>query len=78
MSDEGRDSREVLFDELCQRQQYFLGLFSFAVVFLILQVPYLFVLESDSGLFVVATLNIVGSSAFAIGFGSVLYLCSDR
>lgn len=75
---EERRSRERLFDELCKRQRYFIGLFAFAVVFLILQIPYLFVVESGSSLQVIATLNVIGSSVFAIGFGSVLWLCKNR
>lgn len=72
------ESRQVFFDELCSRRHYFLGLFSFALIFLVLQFPYLVVLDADSGLFVIATLNVVGSGAFAVGFGSVLWVCRQR
>lgn len=75
---EARDSREVLFEALCDRRQYFLALFAFAVVFLVLQVPYLFVADPDSVSYVVATLNVIGSTAFAVGFGIVLWFCSQR
>ncbi|MEF8851130.1 MAG: hypothetical protein V5A28_01740 [Haloarculaceae archaeon] len=73
-----RDSREVLVEAVCERQQYFLALFSFAVVFFLLQAPYLFVADPNSALYVVATLNIIGTSVFAVTFGVVLWFCSQR
>ena len=73
-----RDSQEVLFEAICERQQYFLGLFSFAVVFFLLQVPYLFVADPDSTAYVVATLNVIGTSVFAVLFGLTLWFCSQR
>jgi hypothetical protein len=80
MSEEASDGDpwEVLVDELCSRRPYFLGLFAFSVVFLLLQVPYLFVADPDSTLYVLATLNVVGTTAFTLGFGSVLWLCARR
>lgn len=72
------ESRERLYEELCARQTHFLIVFTLAVVFLILQVPYLFVTEQDSTLFVVATMNVVGSTAFALLGGGVLWLCRKR
>lgn len=77
-SAEPSESRRVFFDELCARRHYFVGLFSFAVIFLLLQVPYLVILEPDSGMFVIATLNVVGSGVFIVGFGSVLWVCRQR
>jgi len=52
--------------ELCDRQHYFVVLFAFAVVFLLIQVPYLFVADSDSALYVVVAMNVAGSAAFAV------------
>jgi len=48
------------------------------VVFLLLQVPYLFVADTDSTLYVLATLNVVGTTAFTLGFGSILWLCARQ
>ena len=81
MSERGadsRDSKEVLIEAICERQQYFLALFSFAVVFFLLQAPYLFVADSDSVAYVVATLNVIGTSAFVVCFGLILWFCSQR
>lgn len=81
MSEESTDDEgpwELLVDELCQRRRYFVGLFAFAVAFLIVQLPYLFVVDSGSALYVIATLNVVGSAVFAVGFGSVLWVCKSR
>lgn len=74
----GQGSRERFVAELCARHRYFAVIFSFAVVFLLLQVPYLFVLEMDSGLAPVVVLNVVGSGAFTLGSGAVLWTCAQR
>jgi hypothetical protein len=80
MSEEGSDGDpwEVLVEELCARRPYFLGLFAFSTVFLLLQVPYLFVADPDSTLYVLATLNVLGTTVFTLGFGSILWLCARR
>lgn len=73
--EEGGDPREVFVEELCRRRQYFVVLFAFAVVFFLLQVPYIIVEEWGSTLHVLATLNVVGSGGFIVGCGSVMWLC---
>lgn len=90
MSDEGEaagadeekvpvgESGQVLIEAFCDRKQYILGLFAFAVVFLVLQVPYVFVLEPGSTLFVVSVMNVIGSTVFAAGFGAILWVCRQR
>jgi len=74
----GTDSRERLVTELCDRQHYFVVIFAFAVVFLLIQVPYLFVADSESALYVVVAMNVAGSAAFALGSGAVLRTCLRR
>jgi len=80
MSEEASDGDpwDVLVEELCARRPYFIGLFSFSVVFLLLQIPYLFVADPESTLYVLATLNVLGTTAFTLGFGSILWLCARR
>ncbi|WP_164471557.1 hypothetical protein [Halosimplex salinum] len=75
---DARESREVLAEALCARSRKILAVFTIAVVFLFLQLPYLVVVEQDSSLFVVAVLNVIGSSAFALASGSVLWFCRER
>lgn len=65
-------------EEFCDRMHYFVVIFVFAVVFLLIQVPYLFVADSESALYVVVTLNVTGCAAFAVGAGAVLRACSKR
>lgn len=72
------DRRDRLSEELCERRTQFVVVFSFGVLFLLLQVPYLAVTEPDSTLFAVATLNALGSSFFVVFGGSVLWLCRRR
>ncbi|WP_436924429.1 hypothetical protein [Halosimplex amylolyticum] len=80
MSDTAGDEsgREMAVEALCDQSRKILGVFTIAVVFLLIQVPYLFVVDQDSSLFVVATLNVIGSGAFAVASGSALWFCSQR
>lgn len=71
-------SRERLLQELCARHRYFAVIFSFAMVFLLLQIPYLFVLEGNAGIGPVVVLNALGSGAMVLGSGAVLVKCSRR
>lgn len=73
-----QSSRERFVQELCARHRYFAVIFSFSLVFLLLQVPYLFVIDMDAGITVVVVLNVIGSGAFALGSGAVLWKCSRR
>lgn len=75
---ETSDSRERFLEALCARRQQFVVVFAFALVFLLVQVPYLFVSDGDSALYVVAWLNVVGSTVFALGSGGVLWVCTRR
>lgn len=77
-AESNNEAWDVLVEELCARRPYFLGLFSFAVVFLLLQIPYLFVADPNSTLYAIGVLNVVGTTAFVFGFGSVLWLCRGR
>lgn len=72
------ESRERLYEELCARRFPFVMVFSFAVLFLLLQVPYLFVVDRESTLFVVSVLNVVGATGFAALSGGILWFCDRR
>lgn len=73
-----KSGRELAAEALCDQSRKILGVFTIAVVFLFIQIPYLFVVEPGSSLFVVATLNIVGSTAFAITSAGALWFCKNR
>lgn len=77
-SAEEKSGRELAAEALCDQSRKILGVFTIAVVFLLVQIPYLFTVDPNSSLFVVATLNILGSSAFAIAGGSALWYCKNR
>lgn len=75
---EEKSGREMAAEALCDQSRKVLGVFTIAVVFLLLQVPYLVVVDRDSSLFVVATLNVIGCTVFALASGSALWFCSKR
>jgi len=73
-----QSGREAAAEALCEQSRKVLGVFTIAAVFLIIQLPYLVVVDPDSSLFVVATLNVVGSGAFVLLSGSALWFCRQR
>lgn len=75
---DGKTGREMAVEALCDQSRKILGVFTIAVVFLLIQIPYLFVVDPDSSLFVVSTLNIVGAGGFALLSGSALWFCSNQ
>lgn len=76
--DEEQTGREAAAEALCEEKRKVLGVFTIAVVFLLIQLPYLVVTDTDSSLFVVSVLNVVGSGAFVLLSGSVLWFCRQR
>lgn len=77
-SAEEKTGREMAVEALCEQSRKILGVFTIAVVFLLIQIPYLFVVDPDSSLFVVSTLNIVGAGGFAVLSGSALWFCRQQ
>lgn len=80
MSEQGEEQtgREAAAEALCEQNRKILGVFTIALVFLLIQIPYLVVTDTDSSLFVVSVLNVVGSGAFVLLSGSVLWFCRER
>ena len=72
------ESADGFLDGVCSMQRYVVWIFTLAVALVIVQLPYLFVVEFGSSLFVVATINVVGFSLFAIGSGATLRVCDRR
>ncbi|MFB6141470.1 MAG: hypothetical protein ABEJ26_13670 [Halosimplex sp.] len=73
-----QSGRELAAEALCDQSRKIVGVFTIAVIFLLVQVPYLFVVERSSSLFVVAVLNVLGSGGFAVVSGSALWFCRQR
>jgi hypothetical protein len=63
---------------VCDRRTYVVWIFTLAVAFLAIQVPYLFVVDPETPLFVVSVLNVVGLSGFAIASGATLRYCQQH
>jgi len=80
VSEQGEEQtgREAAAEALCEQNRKILGVFTIALVFLLIQIPYLVVTDTDSSLFVVSVLNVVGSGAFVLLSGSVLWFCRER
>lgn len=72
------ESREVFIEEVCARSNRIAVVFILASVFLVVQVPYLFIADPDSAIYVISTLNVVGAGGFALVSGAALYYCRQR
>lgn len=79
-STEGRSMSDGdgFLDAVCSMQRYLVWIFTLAIALVIVQLPYLFIVEFGSSLFVVASMNVVGFSLFAIGSGMTLRVCDRR
>lgn len=60
---------------VCDRRTRVVWVFTLAVVFLVIQIPYLFIVDPGSPLFVVSVLNVVGLSGFTSVSGATLWYC---
>ncbi|WP_435102969.1 hypothetical protein [Halarchaeum sp. P4] len=66
---------DPLLVELCDRRTQLMALFAIAVLFLGVQLPYLFVVESGTALFVVSVLNVVALTGAVVVLGAALWYC---
>ncbi len=65
-------------DELCKRRTTITIIFIIALLFLLVQLPYLVVVETGSALYTISVINVVGLVVFTGASGWVLWTCRDR
>lgn len=65
------------FEELCRRQYWIKVIFALSVLFFVLHVPYPFVVEPGTALYVVATMNLVGTGVFTVVSGLTIRKCGS-
>ncbi|CCQ34013.1 conserved hypothetical protein [Halorhabdus tiamatea SARL4B] len=76
MGDSGMSDEPSMFMvEICDRRMQFFYIFAFSLFFLLLTIPYLFVIDPNSALYVVSTLNAVGLGIFALLSGLAIFYC---
>lgn len=63
---------------VCDRRTRVTWIFTLAIVFLVIQVPYLFIVEPGTSLFVVSVLNVIGLSVFTSVSGVTLWYCHQH
>jgi len=61
--------------EICDRRMQFFYIFAFSLFFLLLMIPYLFVIEPNSALYVVSALNAFGLAVFVLLSGAAIWYC---
>lgn len=69
---------EDLMDEICARRRPIRWIFSLSLFLLVLQLPYLAVVQPGSSLHVVSVMNAVGFGGFAAVSGLGLWRCRNR
>ncbi|WP_207586565.1 hypothetical protein [Halomontanus rarus] len=72
------ESLDRFMRELCERRTYIVWICLLSVVFTVLQLPYLFIVEPGTSLFVVSTMNVTGFALFAITSGATIRYCDRR
>lgn len=72
---DGTDEPSRLGKELCDRRIHFYYIFTFSAFFLLFMLPYLLVAETNSALYVVVVMNVVGLVVFGSISGAVLWYC---
>lgn len=64
------------FRELCRRQYYIKVIFALSLLFFLLHVPYVFVVESGTALYVISAMNLAGTGVFTLVSGLALRKCA--
>lgn len=67
----------TFFEALCRHQYWMKVIFAISLFFFLLHVPYLFVADPGSALYVIATLNLLGTAAFALMSGLAVRKCQS-
>ena len=67
---------ERLLISVCDRRTYVGWVFTLSFIFVIMQIPYLLIVDANSPLFVVSALNLIGLSVFAGISGATLRYCA--
>ena len=63
---------------VCDRRTRIVWVFTLAAVFLIVQVPYLFIVDPEDPLFIVSVLNVIGLGVFTSVSGATLWYCRQH
>ncbi|MFB6202760.1 MAG: hypothetical protein ABEI98_12230 [Halorhabdus sp.] len=61
--------------ELCDRRVRFFYVFALSMFMLLLMVPYLFVADRQSAMYVVVVLNVIGLGALSAFSGGMVWYC---
>ncbi|WP_275737476.1 hypothetical protein [Halorhabdus sp. SVX81] len=69
------DGPSMFMVEICDRRMQFFYIFAFSLFFLLLMVPYLFILDPTSAVYVVSALNAFGLGTFALLSGVAILYC---
>lgn len=70
--------RDRFLTEVCNRRIFIYLIFVIATLFLLIQLPYVFVIDRGTGLYVVSVMNVVGLSIFFGSSGLLLWYCRHR
>ncbi|ACV12287.1 hypothetical protein Huta_2120 [Halorhabdus utahensis DSM 12940] len=69
------DEPSMFMVEICDRRMQFFYIFAFSLFFLLLMIPYLFVLDPNSAVYVVSAMNAFGLGVFALLSGGAIWYC---
>ena len=65
----------TFFEEFCRHSYWMKVIFGLSLLFFLLHLPYPLVVEPGTALYVVATMNIVGTAVFMLASGYTVRKC---
>jgi hypothetical protein len=65
------------FAEVCRREYWIRVIFALSTLFFVLHVPYVFVVDPDTALYVVAVMNLIGTGTFMLLSGVTIRKCQS-
>ncbi|MFC4551142.1 MULTISPECIES: hypothetical protein [Halorussus] len=72
------NARSTILREICNRRMQIFYVFALSGFFLLLQLPYLLVVDPNTALFVISVLNVVGLGTVTVLSGAAIWYCKTN
>ena len=69
------NARSTIVREICNRRMQIFYVFALSAFFLLLQIPYLLVVEPNTALYVISVLNVIALGTIAALSGIAIWYC---
>ena len=69
------NARSTIVRGICNRRMQIFYVFSLSAFFLLLQIPYLLVVDPNTALYVISVLNVIGLGTVTLLSGAAIWYC---